>query len=37
MNTIKDTKALTGASKEDVLEVNTEKIRYMLMSCHQTT
>jgi hypothetical protein len=35
INTIqKNTEVLTDASKEDALEVNTEKTKYMLMSCH---
>jgi hypothetical protein len=31
----KNTEALLEASREDVLEVNTEKTKYMVMSCHQ--
>jgi hypothetical protein len=31
----KKTEALTGASKEVGLEVNTEETMYILMSCHQ--
>jgi hypothetical protein len=31
----KNTKALTDASKKIGLDVNTEKTKYMLMSCHQ--
>jgi hypothetical protein len=34
IDTIKNTETLTGASKEVSLEVNTEKTKYMLLSCH---
>jgi hypothetical protein len=33
--TLKNTEALIDTSKEVDLEVNTEKTKYMLMSCHQ--
>jgi len=36
INTIqKNTELLLEASREVSLEVNTEKIKYMVMSCHQ--
>jgi hypothetical protein len=31
----KNTETLTDASKKDGLEVNAEKTKYMLLSCHQ--
>jgi hypothetical protein len=38
INTIKkNTEILLNASKEVRLEANTQKIKYMLLSCHQTT
>jgi hypothetical protein len=37
INTVKKyAEALIDASKETDLEVNTEKTKYMLMSCHQS-
>jgi hypothetical protein len=33
----KNTEALLDVRKEVGLEVNAEKIRYMFMTCHQTT
>jgi hypothetical protein len=36
INTMKQNKeALTDASKEGGLEINSDKPKYMLMSCHQ--
>jgi hypothetical protein len=33
----KNTETLIGTGKEVGLEVNTEKTKYMLLSCHQNT
>jgi hypothetical protein len=34
---MKNTDTLIDASKEDSLEVNTEKTKYVLLSCHENT
>jgi hypothetical protein len=34
INTIKDTEALLQASRQVGLEINTEKTKYMVVSCH---
>jgi hypothetical protein len=35
INTIKNTETLLDASKEVGIEVNTEKTKYVVVSCHQ--